>query len=87
MKNMVFTILICVTFAVMVLGTFYFWLKANKILWKYRRNFPGAFTAISPDEKILIKRYLRNSRLFFFGGILIIILFYFVFGISGFFEK
>jgi hypothetical protein len=84
---MVFSILICVVFAVMLFGTFYFWIKANKILRKSRRNLSNTFSAISPDEKFLIKRHLRISRLFFFVGIIIIILFYFLYGIGGFFEK
>jgi hypothetical protein len=71
----------------MLIGTFYFWFKANKIGSKYKHNWPRIMSSLSPEERILVKKYLRKSRLYFFGGILIIVLLYFVYGLGGFFEE
>jgi len=87
MKNLFFTILISIIFAAMLIGTIYFGFKANKIGWKYRYKSPDIMDELSAQEKILVKKYLRKSRLYFFGGILIIVLLYFVYGIGGYFEK
>ena len=87
MKNMFFTFLISAIFALTAIGTFFFWFKANKVAWKYRRKGYNIWTALSPEEKIVLKKHIRKSRFFFFVGMLILVLLFLIYGIGGFFEK
>lgn len=82
-----FQILIMVIFALMAISSFYFWLQANKIGWKYRHQWPDIRSALTPAERKAANRYLRKGMLCFIGGIVIIILLFFLQGTGKLFPK
>ena len=67
-------ILIDIVFGLTAISTFYFWLKTNRIAWKYKRYWPFSKKHMTADERHLVTKYQKWQFVCFFGGIGILIL-------------
>ena len=60
-------ILIDIVFGLTAVSTFYFWLKANKTAWKYKRYWPFLKKHMTPDERLAVTKYQKWQFVSFFG--------------------
>jgi hypothetical protein len=81
-QNTDFTFLVCCVFAFMAVTSFFFWLKAQQIAWKYKSQFPDTSSVLPPYEKKLLRKYRKKIFLFIVIGTVLLFTLYFLHGID-----
>lgn len=82
-----FQIVITVVFLLMAISSFYYWLQANKIGWKYRHQWPNIKSALTSEERKKANYYMRKGMLCFIFGIIVMVVLFFLQGTGKLFPK
>ena len=79
-QNIPFTITVSIVFVMWAVIAFYYWLKINRITWKYRNDVFNITNNLSVEEKKRVKGYFKMQAFYFTVTVLMMFLLFFLQG-------